>query len=124
MAIAFLYGLWLIITGLRRWRWKKPSWENRETSYQGYRSARAMKSKAAWDAAQACSGKWSFRSGLFLCVIVAPLLALTEEPLLDGNIALAIIVPVALIVTGFLPALLITETMLKRDFDETGNPVK
>lgn len=85
----------------------------------GYRSARSMKSQAAWDFAQAYSGRFWLRAGRPALAVSAVWMALLLGREVDVVGRSAIVLTVIQMVP-FLMVIPATERALKREFDDYG----
>lgn len=104
----------LIMMGAGLWSWKRP--RHKINPLMGYRTARSMKSQAAWDFAQVHSGKAFFCAGCMLILVSIPLAFAVFT-------WMSIVVFVFMAIATFAP-LYFTEKELKQRFDKEGNPVK
>lgn len=122
VSFLFITGLSLLFAGMGLWTWKKP--RRRINPLVGYRTARSMKSQAAWDFAQAYSGKVMCFTGCAM-LAAALLLFLIAPGIFDDGPAAAILslMIIPTVAASVLP-LYLTERKLKRLFDEAGNPIK
>lgn len=118
LVCALLIPLTMIFFGTRFL--KKPP--KKINSVYGYRTARSMRSQAAWDFAHRYCGKlWRVMGWTMLPLsLLAMLSALGQEADFTSYLGGA----VAVIQCGimFVPTLILTERALKRNFDEHGRP--
>ena len=93
---------------------------SRINSVYGYRTARSMRSQAAWDFAHRYCGKlWRTMGWVMLPLsVLAMLLALGQD--IDFTSFLGGAVAVIQCVIMFVPTLVLTERALKQQFDSNG----
>ncbi len=92
-------------------------------SWYGYRTARSMKSQAAWDFAHRCCGRlWTQLGWVLLAVSVAVLVpvGLLGE---DTVRCVAAVILLGIQVVVLLGSIVPVEQALKKNFDEDGNPI-
>lgn len=122
MVNVIIAGLGLVYSILGAWMWKKPP--RKINLLAGYRTARSMKSQAAWDFAQAYAGRLMCLCGLALLLVAAPLFWLSGYNYETTNPALIVLLPIIPVVAATIIPLYFTERKLKQLFDNEGNPKK
>lgn len=82
----------------------------------GYRTARSMKTKAAWDFAHAVCGRFWLKAGLVLLPLsVAAMLPVAKKP--AGFVGIYGLVVCFVELAVLISAVFVTERALKRQFD-------
>lgn len=122
MIIIVMFGLGFLFSGIGAWMWKKPP--RKINPLAGYRSRRSMKSQAAWDFAQAYSGRLMCLTGLVMLLVVAPLFWLSGYNYDTLNPALIVLLPLLPVLAATVIPIYLTERKLKQLFDNEGNPKK
>lgn len=122
VTLLLLTGLSLLFTGMGWWSWKKP--RRRINPLVGYRTARSMKSQAAWDFAQVYSGRTMFYTGIAILALAGILLMVLRDAVDDDNAVITIALLIVPTVAASVLPLYLTERKLKQLFDKEGNPIK
>lgn len=122
VSLLLLTGLSLLFTGMGWWSWKRP--RRRINPLMGYRTARSMKSQAAWDFAQVYSGRAMFYTGIAILILAGTLMLLLRGAFDDDNAVTSIALLIVPTVAASVLPLYLTERKLKQLFDKEGNPIK